>query len=325
MNEFDFIRHYLQRQQADAELILGIGDDAAIIRPRAGFDLHVSSDMLLAGRHFFVDVAPADLAHKILAVNLSDMAAMGATPRWALLSVALPYLDAAWLTAFCDSLFTLARRFGVTLVGGDTTRGDWVFNVTIMGETPQNQGLRRSGAQPGDDIWVSGQLGLAAAALNVHRQTVVLPEAVRLMCDQKLLRPEPRVALGQRLLTLAHAAQDVSDGLAQDIGHILTASHVGACIDVDRLPTAPALRQWAAASPERQQDLRQWMLAGGDDYELVFTAPVAARSQISHIAAITATELTRIGSITASAALELQDSDGNGIILAQQGFNHFDK
>ena len=165
MNEFDFIRHYLSRQQTDTEVVLGIGDDAAIVRPRSGYDLCFSSDMLLAGRHFFTDVAAGDLAHKVLAVNVSDMAAMGATPRWVLLSAALPYLDEAWLKDFCDTLFYQTRAYDITLIGGDTTRGDWVFNVTIIGELPQGAALCRSGAQPGDDIWVSGYLGAAAAGL----------------------------------------------------------------------------------------------------------------------------------------------------------------
>ena len=242
MTEFDFIRRYLQRQQPDRDVVLGIGDDAAIVRPCAGMDWCFSSDMLLAGRHFFADVAPADLAHKVLAVNLSDMAAMGAAPRWVLLSAALPQLDEAWLQAFCDSLFALAAQFGVTLIGGDTTRGDYVFSVTIAGELPQGMALRRDAAQPGDDIWVSGQLGLAAAALNRHWQTVQLPQEVFAQCERARLRPQPRVALGRALLPFAHAAQDVSDGLGQDIGHILKASGVGAELWVDALPSLPDLR-----------------------------------------------------------------------------------
>lgn len=319
MNEFDFIRQYLHRQQQDEQLILGIGDDAAIIRPRNGYDLHFSTDMLIGGTHFFPDVAPGDLAHKILAVNLSDMAAMGASPRWALLSVALPELNKEWLTAFCDALFALAARFGVTLIGGDTTKGNWIFNVNIIGETPRGQALRRDAAKIGDDIWVSGQLGLAAAALDMHWGKVKLPADVYNTCEQKRLRPEPRVALGRQLLSLAHAAQDISDGLAQDIGHILAASKVGAQLNVDAIPGLQTLRQIS----DDVQQLRQWMLAGGDDYELVFTAPPVQREAILTAAQTTVTPVTRIGVITASGLLQLKDNAGNIISLSKQGFDHF--
>lgn len=320
MKEFDFICQYLLRQQQDEQIILGIGDDAAIIRPRKGYDLHLSTDMLVGGTHFFPDVAPADLAHKVLAVNLSDMAAMGATPRWALLSVALPELNQDWLTAFCDALFALAARFNVALIGGDTTKGNWVFNVTIIGETPSQQALRRDAAQPDDDIWVSGQLGLAAAALDVHWHKATLPTPVFVQCEHQRLRPEPRVALGQQLLPLAHAAQDISDGLAQDIGHILTASNVGATINVDLIPTLPALKQQPALSLAQ---LRHWLLAGGDDYELVFTAAPAQREAIMAAATETNTPVTRIGFIHQDPHLKLHDQAGNIIQLQQQGFDHF--
>ena len=323
MNEFDFIHSYLQHQRNDQQLILGIGDDAAIIRPRIGFDLHFSSDMLLAGKHFFTDVAPADLAHKILAVNLSDMAAMGATPRWALLSMALPELNDKWLQPFCHSLFTMADHFGVTLIGGDTTRGNWVFNITIIGETQQGKGLKRNAAQIGDDIWVSGQLGLAAAALNIHEKKVILPEPVKQICEQKLLRPEPRIALGQQLLSVAHAAQDISDGLAQDLGHILAASKVGAQINVNEVPTLPALSQWAKHSIKNQELLLNWMMAGGDDYELLFTAAPTQRTTILAIGKQTDISLKRIGIITDDQQLSLHDCDNNHIILEQKGFDHF--
>ena len=318
MTEFDFIRRYLSDQPHDAQVVLGIGDDAAIVRPRPGMDLCFSSDMLLAGGHFFADVAPADLAHKVLAVNLSDMAAMGAQPRWALLSAALPVLDEAWLTAFCDSLFDMAARFGVTLIGGDTTKGDYVFNVTIAGELPQGEALRRDGAQVGDDVWVSGQLGSAAAALNHHQQRFVLPDAVQTACDTALLRPEPRVALGRALLPLVHAAQDVSDGLAQDVGHILRASGVGAEIFADKLPALPLLRE---AVP--QQRLYDYMLAGGDDYELVFTAPANRRKAVQAAGEACATPVSRIGRVNDSGILRISAADGSEICLTSLGFDHF--
>ena len=317
MKEFDFIKQYLvARQDNDAQVVLGIGDDAAIIRPQADSDIHISSDMLLGGRHFFTDVQPADLAHKVLAVNLSDMAAMGATPKWATLSVALPQLDEAWVKAFCDSLFALADAHGLQLIGGDTTRGDWVFNVTIMGQTPQGLGLRRDAAQVGDDVWVSGRLGLACAALFDHWNEVHLDDDVFTMCEAARLRPQARVALGQALLTIAHAAQDVSDGFAQDLQHILTASHVGAVVNVDALPTLPELKHF--------EQWQQWVCAGGDDYELVFTAPASARDAIVAAAQVTGTAVSMVGKVVAETGLRLIDAAGEDVGLTNTGFDHFE-
>ena len=289
MKEFDFIRRYLQRVQADEDVLLGIGDDAAIICPRAGYDLCLSSDMLLKNKHFFESVAPADLAYKVLAVNISDMAAMGAAPRWALLSAGLPQLRESWLAEFCDSLFALARRFGVTLIGG---------------ELPQGRALRRDAAQIGDDVWVSGRLGLAAAALHHHWQTFTLPDAVFDLCEQVRLRPDPRVALGQALLPFARAAQDISDGLAQDLGHILQASGVGAEIFAEEVPTLPQLRDNLDKTA-----LYGCVLAGGDDYELVFTAPHSCRAAVLE---------------AGSGRLNISDAAGRPVVLASLGFDHFE-
>ncbi|MCP1659796.1 thiamine-phosphate kinase [Neisseria perflava] len=318
MTEFDFIRRYLQQQSHDTDVVLGIGDDAAIIRPRAGYDLCFSSDMLLKDRHFFADVKPEDLAWKVLAVNISDMAAMGAIPRWALLSAGLPELDEDWLARFCNSLFDLAARFGVTLIGGDTTKGDLVFNVTIAGELPQGKALRRDKAQVGDDIWVSGRIGLAAAALNCRLKNCILPQHVFAECEADLLHPMPRVALGQAILPFAHAAQDISDGLAQDIGHILRASGVGAQLWTDALPTLPTLKQ---ALPDTQW--LSYALAGGDDYELVFTAPSAYREAVLSAAAESATPVTRVGVINDTGRLKILDADGHEMQLTALGFDHF--
>lgn len=318
MKEFDFIRQYLFRQRDDPEVLLGIGDDAAIVCPRPGFDLCFSSDMLLAGRHFFEDVSPADLAHKILAVNISDMAAMGAAPRWVLLSAALPVLEKNWLDAFCGSLFRFADEFNITLIGGDTTKGNYIFNVSIIGELPKNQALRRSGAQIGDDIWVSGRLGLAAAALNHHWRKIVLPSEVFQVCEQARLRPIPRVALGQALLSVASAAQDISDGLAQDIGHILKASGVGAHIFADAIPTLPRL---AKSMPSKV--LHTYTLAGGDDYELVFCAPNEKRDEVIAASHKSNTPVTRIGRVTEGCDLLITDTDGQVVVLDSLGFDHF--
>lgn len=328
MTEFDFIRRYLQRQQPDEQIILGIGDDAAIIRPRTGFDLHMSSDMLLAGHHFFADVHPADLAHKVLAVNISDMAAMGAAPRWALLSAAFPELDENWLNAFCNALFAFAARYGVRIIGGDTTKGNWVFNVTIIGETPQGEGLRRSGAQVGDDIWVSGRLGLAAAALSVHQGHTELPDKVYTECENQRLRPTPRVALGTQLRHIAHAAQDISDGLAQDLSHILHASGVSGIIRAENIPTLPALHDWIKEKKINKHKWQNWLLAGGDDYELVFTAPAEQHQAILKAGSSSRTPVTCIGTITekstcADSDLVIVDHHNQPILLTHQGFDHF--
>ncbi|MRN38657.1 thiamine-phosphate kinase [Neisseria sp. N95_16] len=320
MTEFDFIRKYLQNQQQDHQVVLGIGDDAAIIRPQAEYDLCFSADMLLKNRHFFENVAPEDLAWKVLAVNLSDMAAMGAQPRWALLSAGLPELNEDWLRRFCNSLFDLAQRFGVTLIGGDTTRGDLVFNVTIVGELPQGKSLRRDAAQVGDDIWVSGKIGLAASALNCLLKQCDLPSEVFQLCEAELLRPMPRVRLGQAILNFAHAAQDVSDGLAQDIDHILTASNVGAEIWADEIPTLPQLKKVLP-----RKEWLQYTLAGGDDYELVFTAPKNCREALLIAAQNSNTPITCIGKITDSGCLQVINSmaDRMEIALTSLGFDHF--
>ena len=318
LGEFDFIRHYLTAEQpADSELLLGIGDDAAIVRPRPGHDLCFSSDMLLAGRHFFPDVSPADLAHKILAVNISDMAAMGAQPRWVMLSAALPELNPSWLEAFSGSLFAMLRQYGITLIGG-ATKGDLVFNVSITGELPAGLGLRRSGAQNGDDIWVSGQVGLAAAALHHIWQNIRLPENLFAECEAARLRPTPRVALGQALLPVATAAQDISDGLAQDLGHILRASNVGAELYADLVPTVPELRQCLPA-----QTVYELTLAGGDDYELLFTAPPQARQAVLAAADSSRTPVARIGRINDTGYLKLLLDNGSELHLSQLGFDHF--
>lgn len=319
MNEFDFIRRYLNRAAPDQNVLLGIGDDAALIRPNAGETLCISSDMLLAGRHFFADDRAEDIAHKVLAVNLSDMAAMGGTPRWVLLSAALPDLNPHWLENFCATFFALCQEYGVTLVGGDTTRGPLVFNVTIIGTLPERQALTRARAQIGDDIWVSGSIGLAAAGLQHHLNTRPLPPAVAERCLNALRRPQPRVALGQALLPLANAAMDISDGLAQDLGHILRASQTSAELWADELPTLPELRDIYPSDIYYET-----LLAGGDDYELLFTAAPRQRGHILQAAQTVGVAVSRIGIITAERCLNILNRDGNPIHLTKQGFDHFD-
>lgn len=321
LGEFDFIRRYLVHQPNRPDVVLGIGDDAAIVRAQAGQDWCISADMLLAGRHFFGDERPEDIAHKIVAVNLSDMAAMGAVPSWILLSAALPELDEAWLTPFCQGLFAIAAEYGVALIGGDTTRGDYVFNLTIAGQVPTGTALRRSGAHVGDDVWVSGQVGLAAAALQHRLGELSLPPALLQRCNRSLQRPTPRISTAVGLRSLAHAALDVSDGLAQDLSHVLRASGVGARILAHHIPGDADLQRLL---PPAQY--RQLVLAGGDDYELLFTAAPAERAAIEALALSTGVPLSIIGTITAqSGVLNIIDEKGEPIVLCKQGFDHFGK
>lgn len=317
MNEFDLIRQYFTRPAPSA--VLGVGDDAAILRPTPGQDLHVSVDMLVEGRHFFADVSPQALGHKTLAVNLSDMAAMGARPRWAFLSLALPQMDEAWARDFSRGLFALAEQYGVELAGGDTTRGPLTLSITIMGETPQGQALRRDAAKVGDDVWVSGELGLAAIAValrNGQLADAVLSDDVLAACQCKLDFPVPRLELGQALLGVAHAAADVSDGLLADLGHILTASGVAADIWADQLPSLPQLEA------ERPRWLA-YLAAGGDDYELCFTAPPLARAAVQAAGKAAGCRVTRIGSIVAGSGANLLDNTGAAITLNKAGYDHF--
>ncbi len=312
MTEFDLIRQHFTRAAPNA--VLGVGDDAAIVRPTPGCDLHVSTDMLVENRHFFADVCPEALGHKALAVNLSDMAAMGATPRWVTLALALPVLDADWAAAFARGFFGLAAEHGVSVVGGDTTRGPLTLSVTIFGETPHGQALRRDAAQPGDDIWVSGQLGLAAAALQ-HRLSgtgFALPDD----CLRKLERPQPRVALGRALLGVAHAALDVSDGFAADLSHILARSGVGAEVWAAALPTHPQL------AAERTRWLPA-IAAGGDDYELCFTAAPAQAAAVEAAAAAVGVAVSKVGRIVAGSGLRLLDAGGQAVTLERLGYDHF--
>ncbi|MDN0073611.1 thiamine-phosphate kinase [Crenobacter sp. SG2303] len=315
MNEFDLIRRYFTRSAPNA--VLGVGDDAAIVRPSPGCDLHVSVDMLVEGRHFFADVDPRALGHKTLAVNLSDMAAMGAVPRWVVLSVALPTMDESWVAAFADGFFGLAERYGVAVIGGDTTRGPLTLSVTVFGETPHGQALRRDAAQVGDDIWVSGELGLAALAVRRRLKGDVEPPAeVLAAAQQRLDWPTPRVELGQALLPLARACLDVSDGLAGDLQHILERSNVGATLNFDELPTAP----WLA---ERRRELADCIAAGGDDYELLFTADPGQHDAIAALANQLGVRLTRIGRIDAEAGLRVTDAAGQPLTLTRMGYDHF--
>jgi thiamine-monophosphate kinase len=302
LSEFDLIRRYFERPASLAQgVALGVGDDAALLRPSGGMELAVSTDMLLEGRHFRAGADPRKLGHKALAVNLSDLAAMGAAPRWATLALALPSVDEAWLDAFAQGFYALAARYGVALVGGDTTRGPLTMCVTIFGEVPPGLALFRAGAVPGDDVWVSGELGGAALAL---------AQPSNAAAAARLDEPEPRVELGERLRGIANAAIDVSDGFAQDLGHILERSGVGAVVEAARLPAFPGA------------DLPQ-VLSGGDDYELAFTARQERRADIEALSQELGLALTRVGSILSGAPrLQVLDADRRPLAVGR-GFDHF--
>jgi thiamine-monophosphate kinase len=321
MNEFELIERHFRREIRDPAVRIGIGDDAAVVTPAPGMELAFSVDMLVEGRHFLADVDPAALGHKTLAVNLSDMAAMGATPRWALLAGALPDNDERWLAEFARGLFALAQRFGVTLIGGDTTRGPRNLCVTIVGELPPGAAITRSGAKAGDDVYVSGTLGDAALALAALTGKTRIAAAALAPLRQRLERPEPRVALGERLRGVATAALDLSDGLTGDLAHILDASGLGADLELARIPRSPMLAQRLAAE-ERELALA-CVLAGGDDYELCFTAPSSARERVAAVADALALPLTRIGSVTAARGLRVRDADGAALALLPAAYDHF--
>lgn len=323
MGEFELIRRHFQRhtQHLPAQVVLGIGDDCALLQPEPGHQLAISSDMLVQGRHFFADVDPAALGHKALAVNLSDLAAMGARPLGFTLALALPHADDGWLSAFAQGLFALADEHRCPLVGGDTTRGPLNLCITVFGELQPGQALRRSAAQPGDDLYLSGRTGEARLALELllgspWAQQHTRPGALTRL-RERLERPTPRLALGQGLAGLAHAALDVSDGLAGDLGHILRASGVGADIHTARLPVAPDLQ----ALPEAQRLV--CLLHGGDDYELLFTAAPAQRAAVAAAAQASQTPVQRIGHINAAHGLWLLNSAGARVALNPQGFDHF--
>lgn len=327
MGEFDLIARYFTRPAARAAL--GVGDDCALLQPAPGTQLAISSDMLVEGRHFFADVDPFTLGHKSLAVNLSDLAACGAKPLAFTLALALPRVDEAWLAAFSQGLLALADAHGCELVGGDTTQGPLNICITVFGEVPvvngKSQALLRSGAKAGDDVYVSGTLGDARLALEALRGTVSLPPGLLAQARRRLEQPIPRVALGQALRGIASAAIDVSDGLLGDLRHILQASKTGATLE-----TAPAINliaacsrsDWPTAGIDAEKQM-EFALAGGDDYELAFTAPASAREAVQAAARQAQTPVSRIGRIDAAAGLRLLDAAGAPLERHYASFDHF--
>lgn len=314
MGEFDLIRRFFQRplsQDAATGVEVGVGDDCAVLAPTPGARWLVSSDMLVEGRHFLSTVDPARLGHKALAVNLSDLAACGATPRGFTLAISMPRVDEAWLAGFSRGLWALADAHACPLVGGDTTQGPLNLCIAVFGEAPAGRALLRGGARPGDEIWVSGRLGDARLALEVFRGTVALDGTGFEQVRAAMECPTPRVALGQALRGIATAAIDVSDGLIGDLGHLLAASSVGARLDADALPRSAVL----AAQPPALQ--RLCTLAGGDDYELVFTVPAGAALPDVGVA------VTRIGVIEAAPGLRVVDTRGEAVEHGLRSFDHF--
>ncbi|MCK6408664.1 thiamine-phosphate kinase [Thauera sp.] len=316
-SEFDLIRRHFTRSTRHTEL--AVGDDAALLAPRPGMQLAVSTDMLVAGTHFLADTDPQDLGWKTLAVNVSDLAAMGAEPRWAFLALALPHADEAWIAAFARGFFACADTFGVDLAGGDTTRGPLTLSVSIIGEIPAGAAVTRAGGRAGDDLWVSGQPGRAALGLAALRgETSLLPGAYE-ACVGALQRPQPRVALGGALRGLASAMLDVSDGLLGDLRHILECSATGAVVDVAALPLA-ALH----ATGTDPALCRHCLLSGGDDYELLFAAPFTRRADVAALATRLGLPLHRIGHLSAEPGqLRLRESDGNLATPTAYGYDHF--
>ena len=335
LGEFELIDRFFTRPTSRATL--GVGDDCALLQPAAGTTVAVSTDMLVEGRHFLSTVAPERLGHKALAVSLSDLAACAARPlaftlalalpraeeaflagfARGLLALALPRAEETFLAGFARGLLSLADREACELVGGDTTRGPLAICITVFGELPIGSALLRSGARPGDELYVSGTLGDARLALEAFRGNVSLAEPAFRHARQAMEMPTPRNGLGIRLRGIATSAIDVSDGLVGDLGHILRRSGVGAVVDVDALPRSAVL----AAQPLALQ--RQCLLAGGDDYELVFTALPSRRDAVAAAAASAGVAVTRIGRIEAGSALRFVDRDGAAVDSAFASFDHF--
>ncbi len=317
--EFELIARHFTRagRPAAAGVSLGVGDDCALLVPEPGQQLAVSTDMLVEGRHFLSTIAPERLGHKALAVNLSDLAACGAEPRAFTLALALPRGDDAFAAGLARGLFTLADAHGIALVGGDTTAGPLTLSITVIGQVPPGQALLRSGARAGDRLWVSGRLGDARLALEVFRGTVDITGSAFDTVRRAMELPQPRVALGLALRGVATSAIDLSDGLVGDIGHVLARSGVGATVEVDAIPRSDIV---GARSRALQHTC---VLAGGDDYELLFTAPPDQDDAVRAAGQRAGVAVTPIGRIKAEAGLRLVDAAGQPVAFNERGFDHF--
>jgi thiamine-monophosphate kinase len=315
VGEFDLIAKYFARPVRHA--VLGGGDDCALLQPTPGMQWAVSTDALVEGRHFLSTVPPDALGHKSLAVNLSDLAACGARPVAFTLSLTLPRVDEAFLAGFAEGLYALAQAHDIELVGGDTTAGPLNIGITVMGEVPPGQALRRGGAKAGDELWVSGRLGDARLALEVFRGQVALRGEAFEDVRRAMERPQPRVALGIALRGIASAAIDLSDGLVGDLGHVLRASSVGATLRLADIPHSAHV----AACSEGQR--RQCLLSGGDDYELLFAAPASAHARVRDAGARAGAPVTCIGTLDAAPGLRVIDARGAPVVLTERAFDHF--
>lgn len=317
LSEFQLITRYFTRPLLKTDdIVLGIGDDCALLKILSGMQLAISTDMLVEGKHFFKNINPAILGRQSLAVNLSDLAAMGAQPVAFMLALALPTANKKWLTLFSKSLLKLADEYNCKLIGGDTTKGPLTINITIFGTVPHGQALRRDVAKVGDDIWVSGTIGDARLALAIYRKEIHIKKTHNNIL-QINLPIIPRIKLGIALRGIAHAAIDISDGLAGDLIHILESSNVGALLYVDSLPISSILRQQSLIIR------RNFTLSGGDDYELCFTSPVKQRKKVIAAAMHSATTITRVGIIEATPGLRLIDTNDKLLNIDITTFDHF--
>ncbi len=313
-SEFSLIEHYFQRDSRRADVALGVGDDAALLRPPEGQLLAAAVDTLLIGVHFPDGTRPADLGWKALAVNLSDLAAMGAEPAWATLSLSMPAASERWLKEFAEGFFELADSVGIELVGGDTVKGPLAVTVQVHGFVPEDKALTRADARPGDAVYVSGTLGDAAWGLKQALAQEIPRNADEYFLRERLDRPSPRIELGMKLRGIASSAIDLSDGLAADLGHIMERSNLGAAIETASLPLSEQLR--GVCSEEEGRSLG---LNGGDDYELCFTVPQPQQAVFEAIADNLGVTVTRIGEMNN----EVGGLRVDGVVYAPQGYDHF--
>jgi thiamine-monophosphate kinase len=318
LGEFDLItRYFAQLTPAGADVVLGIGDDCALLQPATGELLAVSIDTLVEGRHFAVDADAAALGHKALAVGLSDLAAMGARPAWFTLALTLPRADADWLAGFASGLGALARRHGICLVGGDTTRGPLAVSIQVHGFVPPGEALRRDGARPGDLVYVTGTLGAAGLALLVRQGLYASSEHLPELFT-RLDRPEARIEAGRQSRGLVSAAIDISDGLAADLGHVCAASGVGATLYLDQLPCSPGVREYVIDTGDSQLPL-----SAGDDYELCLCVPGDRQAEFERVAADWPHGATWVGTIDVGGGIKVIGTDGQGVAVGAAGFDHF--
>lgn len=317
--EFSLIQRFITHpRHRRPDVVLGSGDDCAIVAIPAGHTLALSIDTLVEGTHFFPGANPYDIGHKAIAVSLSDAAAMGATPAWMTVALTLPSVDIAWIDALADGVFALLNAHQVELVGGNLTRGPLSITTQIHAFLPAGRGLRRSGAVLGDDLYVTGTLGDAALALAIRQaRHAALTPPLQALIDSRFDRPTPRVAIGQALLTLAHSAIDLSDGLAGDLPHLLAESKLGAVINPTCLPLSAALQTLPTQTAQRLA------LTGGEDYELCFTAPQSSRAAIAALSTQQGIPITRIGQIVAEPGVWQEEEGGQRRLMTGSGFEHF--